>query len=110
VNKEKSLLERFLLEISCAPARAPISRFFEGLRQNSTSTFLNGLQMLQPVTQSQGDKNKDCINGIMFGIAMVKASKDLEVQKHMEGFLEYRARERGEHVYDFLQEKAKRGR
>ena len=67
-----------------------------------------GIFVIREIAGEDKAESYACVNGILFGLTLAKSISDPQVKQAIEGFLELKAREKGENVFDIFHQKAKK--
>lgn len=103
------LLEKFLCEIITPKGKPAINNFFVGLKNGYSGHMLDqGIHIIKEIAGQDMPESYACVNGILFGLTLAKSIQDPQVKAAIEGYLEQRARKRGENVFDIFHQKAKK--
>lgn len=102
------LLEKMVLSFVDEPAKIPISNVFANFKSNPVETTVEGVSDLKSfISHPDVMVRSAAINGMMVGMFMAKISENA-TSFIFTNYLEETARIRGQNVYCFLEEKAKR--
>ena len=103
------LLEKFLCEIITPKGKPAIHQFFTGLTDGYSAYMLEqGIHVIYELAGHEKPESFATVNGILFGITLAKSITNPQVKLAIEGFLEMKAREKGENVFDIFHQKAKK--
>lgn len=97
------LLEKFIVEMSAPASKIGTHQFFKSLTENPVKVFHIGIPRMSHLLQQNPSQSAEYTHSLLFGVALTVASKNSDMAKELTNYLEYKKRERGENVVDFLQ-------
>lgn len=105
------ILEQWLTELMPPDHKNVMHDLISCIKEDASLQFLVGMNTLYPSIVSEDLRVKAAaLNGLMIGIALSHAWKvnPTLIESSLTGFLESRSKHRGENVFDFLKERAKK--
>lgn len=103
------LLEQFIIELSSPSSKIPIHNFFKSLNTEPVGLFVAGIPQVTYLMAQNSKEVNNYVHLMLFGVALTTASKNPDMANQLQGFLDYKKKERGENVVDFLQWNAGKG-
>lgn len=105
------ILEQWLTELMPVDHKHQLKTFIDHVKEDAPLKFTLGMNHLYPSMISKDEEVRNAaLNGLLLGVTLYHAWKvnPTLIEGSLNGFLDSQAKKRGENVYDFLKERAKK--